>query len=205
MPAMESKTPPTSSVAHKVAHELLEYALISAYLYVCFGALLLYKTAVLRGEHVSYIPYGTAAINALVLGKFILLGQVAGLGDRYGSRRTVYVIVHKALLFLAMLLVLSAVEEIVVGLIHGRTVAASLADFLGGSLLQVLATSAIMLLILIPYLTFKELGEALGEGRLRQILLERHAGPRHGVRPAPDQVDQISSSGPTSRDGGRVN
>jgi hypothetical protein len=201
MSPTESKTPLTSSVAHKVAHELREYALISAYLYICFGALLIYKTAILRGENVSYVPYGTAAINALVLGKFVLLGQMAGLGDRYGSRRTVFVIADKAVRFLLMLLVLSVIEEIVVGLFHGRTVAASLSDFLGGSLLQVLATSVIMLLILIPYLTFKELSEALGEGRLRQILMERHTGRRHGSRPGSDQV---VSGDLTSRDEGHT-
>ena len=37
-----------------------------------------------------------------------------------------------------------------------------------------------MLLILIPYLTFKELNQVLGEGRLRQILFENRAGLQSG-------------------------
>jgi hypothetical protein len=175
---MESKLPPTATVASRAVHELLQYAYVSAYLYVCFGAILLYKTAILKGEGVSYLPYGVAVIKALILGKFILIGHAVGLGDRYQLRRRLYVIIHKSLLFLVMLLVLSIVEEVVVGLVHGQTAAASLAAFGGGTLVQVLAECAVMLLILIPYVAFRELNEAMGEGKVLQILLEPHAGHR---------------------------
>jgi hypothetical protein len=40
----------------------------------------------------------------------------------------------------------------------------------------------IMLLILIPYLIFRELNEVLGEGRLRQILLDYRIGSQSGSR-----------------------
>lgn len=71
----DNKAAPASGMTHRVVHELRQYAVISAYLYVCFGALLLYKTAILNGQGISYAPYGIAAIKALILGKFILLGR----------------------------------------------------------------------------------------------------------------------------------
>jgi hypothetical protein len=40
--------------------EITELAIISAYLYVCFSALLLFKTAVLRAQGIGYTPYGIA-------------------------------------------------------------------------------------------------------------------------------------------------
>ena len=172
---MENKGSRRATVAHKAADEMMQYAIISLYLYICFGALLLYKTSILQGEGIGYWPYGTAAIKAVILGKFVLIGHAVGLGDRYRKRRPLYVIIHKSLLFLVMLLVLSVIEEIVVGLIHGRTAAASLAAFGGGTLLEVLAECAIMFLILIPYIAFRELSEALGEGKLLRILLEPRA------------------------------
>jgi hypothetical protein len=173
---MSSNIPSAAAVGRKVGHELKQFALISAYLYVCFGALILYKWAILRAEGIDYAPYGFAAIKALLLAKFILMGHMARIGDRYKRRRLIYVIAHKSMLFLFMLLVLTAIEEVVVGVVHGQTIAGSLADFAGGSLLQVLAICVLMLLILIPYLAFKELGEVLGEGRLRQILLDYRTG-----------------------------
>ncbi|MBP0587809.1 hypothetical protein J8J22_22380, partial [Mycobacterium tuberculosis] len=65
------------------------------------------------------------------MAKFILLGHAVHLGDRYSDRRIINVIASKALLYLALLITLSILEEIVVGLIHGRTIAASLSDLLG--------------------------------------------------------------------------
>lgn len=173
---MNTQARPVATVAERLGHELRQYALISAYLFVCFGALILYKTAILRGQGISYVPYGSAVIKALILGKFVLLGHAFRVGERYESRSFVHVIAQKSSLFLAMLLLLSAVEEVVVGIIHGRPLSASLAEVAGGSLLQILASCLIMLLILIPYLTFVELNEVLGEGRLRQILFEQRAG-----------------------------
>jgi hypothetical protein len=191
---VDSKSILRGSTAHKFVHELRQYAEISAYLYVCFGALLFYKLAILNGHGVSYAPYGMAAIKALVLGKFIVLGHMAGLGERFGKRRAVSVIAYKSLIFLAMLLVLSILEEAVVGLFHGQSVAASLAAFFGESLLQILATCLIMLLILVPYFAFGELREALGEARLRQLLFEPRSGRRAGGNPEPINDGLIPAS-----------
>ena len=65
------------------------------YLYVCFGAMLLYKMAILHAAGIDYAPYGLAAVKALILGKFMLLGRAARLGDRYQDRRVIHVIVQQ--------------------------------------------------------------------------------------------------------------
>jgi hypothetical protein len=164
--------------AQKLKHELREYLLLSAYLYVCFSALVLYKATILGGAGVSYLPFGLPIVKALILAKFILLGHAVGLGDRLGTRRIAHVIAAKALLYLILLVVLSVVEEVVVGLIHGRTMAASLAELGGGTLPQILAASLIVLLVLIPYLASRELDVALGEGRLWELLFKQSVGLR---------------------------
>jgi len=165
---------PRVTVGQKLGHELRQYALIAGYLYVCFGALIFYKMAILHGQGISYTPFGLAAIKALILGKFVLLGSAFKLGDRHERDRFVHVVARKSGLFLLVLLVLSLAEEVIVGLVHGRPLAESVAAVTGGSLLQLLATCVIMLLILIPYFAFQELSVVLGENRLRQILFARN-------------------------------
>ena len=172
---MASKVPVAATAARKLGHELREYAAAALYLYVCFGALNLYKEAVLNAHGVSFSSYGLGAVNSLILAKFILIGQAFHLGERYATRRVIYVIGVKALLFLALLFVLSFIENVILGFIHGQRLAASFATF-GGTLPQLLATCLVMLLILVPYLAFRELNEALGEGGLRKLLLESRAG-----------------------------
>ena len=53
-----------------------------------------------------------------------------------------------------------------VGAIHGRTIANSIADIAGGTWEQIDAASFIMLLILIPYFAFGALVDVVGERTL---------------------------------------
>lgn len=162
--------------AQKAKLEIKEYAFLSAYLYVCFAAILLYKMAILGGQGVEFLVFGIPAIKALILGKFILLGQAIRLGERSGSSRLVSVVAYKAVLYLGLLLVMSLIEECVVGFLHGRTFSVVLTD-IADRLPELMAMSAIMLLILIPYLASRELDVALGKGRLWSLLFE-HRGVR---------------------------
>ena len=162
-----------ASLGRRVRHELVQYWLICAYLYVCFAAIVFYKTAVLRANGVEYAPYGTALIQALIVGKFVMIGHAVGLGDIHRPRRMALALLTKAVMLLLFLMALSAAEEVIRGLIHGQTVLASVRDLWGGTLLQVFATALLMLLILIPYLAFRELARVLGPERLRAVLLAR--------------------------------
>ena len=62
-----------------------------------------------------------------------------------------------------------------VGFIHHRTVTESLVEFGGGTLDQLIATSIVGLLILIPFFAFRTLGELVGEQNLVRVFLY----PRH--------------------------
>jgi hypothetical protein len=68
-----------------------------------------------------------------------------------------------------LLIIMTLIEEAVVGLIHHRSVAVSLGELAGVRLEETLASFVIMLLVLIPYFAFRVLGEALGEGELTRI------------------------------------
>jgi hypothetical protein len=74
------------------------------------------------------------------------------------------------------LFVLNAFEEVIVGLIHDRTVADSIAEIGGGTLDQLIATSIIVFLIFIPFFAFRALGEVVGERNLVRMFSE----PRRG-------------------------
>jgi hypothetical protein len=166
---MDAKAQLHTGLVHRISHELKQYAAISLYLYVCFGAILLYKASVLHAQGIGYAPYGLAAIKALILGKFILIAHALNIGERFRGRPLVYPVLYKSLVFLAILVVFSVVEEAVAGVIHGRTVMASLNDIAGGSWLQIAATCLLLWLILLPYFAFRQIGEVLGEGKLRRM------------------------------------
>jgi hypothetical protein len=159
-----------SSASERLRTELREYAIVFLYLYVCLGALLLFKAALLREEGVNSLHFGLALGKALILGKFMLLGEAARLGARTRARTLLQLIVRKALLFLVLLAALSVGEELVVGWVHGRSSAQTLADYENRSFLELAATCLLMLLVLVPFIATKEVGRALGPGGLRRVL-----------------------------------
>ena len=144
------------SLKERAREELRNYAIVAAYLYVCFGAILLYKTALLREEGVAFLPHGLAAIKALILGKFILIGEAVGVGTRAHGRSLISSVAYKTALFFLLLIALSVVEELVVGKVHGRSLAETIAEFREHAGLETLATSVLVLLILVPLIAFKE-------------------------------------------------
>jgi len=172
-----AEIPPHVGWARKLGHELKEYAAISLYLYICFAVIVLYKTAVLRAHGVDYAPYGLAAIKALILAKFMLVGEATKMGGRYRNKALIFPIIHKSLVFLVLLVVLSVIEEVVAGAFRGRSVATSLSEFAGGTWLQIIATALLLLLILLPYFAFRQIGEYLGRGSLHRMLFVEGTTP----------------------------
>jgi hypothetical protein len=165
---------PKATLTRRAIHELKELAIISLYLYITLGAVILLKTAVLHTHGIEFAPWGIAAVKAVVLAKFMLIGHAVKLGERNSTKPLVWPTLRIAAAFLVMLIILTILEEAVVGLLHHRTITASLGDLFGAKLDETLAGYVIMLLILIPYCAFHVLSEELGEGRLeRMFFVER--------------------------------
>jgi len=165
------------AIRTRMAHELKEFAIIAAYLYICFAALIYLKASILKAHGIPFAPFGVAIVKALICAKFVSMGQMLRLGERFKSLPLIWPTLHKSLVFLALLLVLNGVEEVVVGLAHHRSAAESLAEFGGGTPDQLIANSVVGLLILIPFFAFRALGEIVGERNLVRLFFEQ----RHRV------------------------
>jgi hypothetical protein len=71
---------------------------------------------------------------------------------------------------MVLLLVLTSVEEIVVGLVHHRSISAMFHEVAGPNLGETLAEVLVLLLALVPLVAFSVFAAALGEGSLRRML-----------------------------------
>ena len=169
-----------ASLRERAINELKEFVIIAAYLFVCFATVAYFKASILKAHGVSFAPFTFAIAKALICAKFVSMGHIFHLGERFKSLPLIWPTVYKSFCFLALLLVLNALEEIVVGLIHHRTIGDSMADFGGGTLDQLIAQSFIGFLILVPFFAFRTLGEVVGERNLVQVFF----GRRHSVQNA---------------------
>lgn len=160
-----------ASIGRRVKHEFTQYLIISVYLYICLGAIIFYKWSVLHSQGIAYDVFGLAAIKALIMAKFMLVGHAVRIGERTGRSALIYPTLYRSLLFTLMLLVLNAAEAVIRGLLHGQTVVASLAVLAGGTWFELLASCLLMWLILVPYFAVRTLDEHLGRGTLQRIFL----------------------------------
>jgi hypothetical protein len=182
---VESRAPASVAVRDRVRHELREMAIITAYLFVCFAAELEFKASVLHAQETLLAPLGIAIVKALICAKFMLLGSAFHVGGRVTRPPLILPTLRRSAAFLVLLIVLNVIEEVVVGLIHGRSVGDAMAEIAGGTWPQIIATTIILLLILIPFFAFRALGDVIGEQTLVQLYFApRQQGSIDGQPPA---------------------
>jgi D-alanyl-lipoteichoic acid acyltransferase DltB (MBOAT superfamily) len=153
----------------RLREELQRYTAISAYLFLAFCALLVLRWELMGRSESVHLPLGLAAGKALILGKFILIGEAARIGTRIRTRTLLQLIAIRSVLLLLLLVVLSFLEEIIVGKVHGRSVAEVVAEF-GPRSTEITARCIVLLMLLLPFVTMTEMDRVLGRGTLLRLL-----------------------------------
>ncbi len=166
---------PNRTLKQKAYEGLKEYLFISLYLWVVFGLFVLYRSVILSEEHISVTASGFALINALALGKVILLAQDLHFGERYSDAPLIYPTLFRSAAFALILGCFKILEEAGVGLYHGRSFQESMSEIGGGTVKGILTLTAILAVLLIPFFGFTELRRVLGADELRRLLFtSRH-------------------------------
>jgi hypothetical protein len=168
---MESSIKSKPTMREKAANELKEFAIITVYFYVCFGSLIYFKFTILQAQGVTFAPWSIAIVKAAICAKFMLMGRAFHIGEHYNRHPLIVPTLYRSFAFLALLVVLNVIEEIVVGAIHGRAALDTMTGIAGGPQ-QMLAASVILLLILVPYFAFRSLADVIGEETLVRLYFE---------------------------------
>ena len=135
---MATGTNAKATLHQRAIHELKEFAILTVYLYITLGAVIMMKTAVLHAQGIEFSPWGIAIVKAAVLAKFMLVGNAMKIGERH-TGPLIWPTLHKAFAVLLLLVILTLIEESVVGLFHHHwSIAASLGDLVGSRLEETL-------------------------------------------------------------------
>jgi hypothetical protein len=156
----------------RAVSELREFTVVAIYLWVCFTSLAYLKFAILEAHGIPFAPFGFAAIKALICAKFVSLGHALHLGERFKGQALIWPVLHRSLVFLVLLVVLNVLEEVAVGWLHGHALADAFSELAGGTRDQMIATTIVMLLILIPFFMFRTLTEVIGEQTMARLFFE---------------------------------
>lgn len=161
-------------------NELKRYAAIAVYLWVLFSMFEIHRYAVLRTvDHrasVSGYRIGFAAVNALIMGKVILIGEALHLGERrFGEKRVIYFVLFKSVMFALFVICCNIVEGVIVGLIHGTSIVASIPQMGGGGLEGMALFGIMAAIVLIPFFLFTEVQRLLGKDTLHSLILQKRS------------------------------
>lgn len=158
---MDSKNPAQPSLKQKAMHEVQDFVVISLYLALFFCALAAYTILLLKDYNTSSsMSYGFAIINALVIGKVILMGEMVHFGSELDNRPLYQTALYKAFMFTLLALAFHFVEEFVKRLIHGGGPGGVLREI---RINDLIARSIVVFCTFIPLFAFMDLRRMLGE------------------------------------------
>jgi hypothetical protein len=107
------------------------------------------------------------------MAKVMLLAEDFKLGNRFQDRPLIFPILYKAFVFAILFIIFHVLEEVVVGLWGGKTIAGSIPLIGGGTLRGALCVWGILFVSLIPFFAIREIGRVIGEHELWSLMFRR--------------------------------
>ena len=159
----------------KLVHEMTEYWINFVYLALVFFAFTSYRRLILEKYQVSYLHYGIAVIEALVLSKIILLGEAARVGRKHEDKLLIIPTLHKTIVFTVWVVGFKVLEHTIGGLLRGKGLAGGFHDVISEGGYEILANALVVISAFIPFFAVKELGQVLGREKLRALFFRRRA------------------------------
>jgi len=173
---MNAGAKPTELKA-KVKHELVEYAINVVYLTLVFASFTVYRRLVLAAHDIAYTHYGFAVIEALVLGKVIMVGGVFRLGRGLEDRPLIFPTLYKTVVFTVFCGLFKALEYGLKGLWRGEGFAQGIGGLASEGWEVLLGNALVVFVAFIPFFGVKEMGRVLGEKTIRTLFFQRRAAP----------------------------
>jgi hypothetical protein len=158
----------------KAVKELKEFWIIAVYLALVFAAFTWYRRLILREFEITYLHYGVALIEALVIAKVILIGRAIGLGERYQrDKGLIPAALFKSVVYGCFVALFSVLEHLIEGLVHGKPAADVLHGLARPQKDEILSRTLVLMITFIPFFAFWEMARLLGENKLAGLLFKK--------------------------------
>jgi hypothetical protein len=152
--------------------ELRKLSVTVLYIWVLLGVFTLHREIILANYHINYsAKFGFAFINAVILAKFMWLGEILHAGKKAVGKALLYSMLWNSALFAVILTVCHLLEEALVKVWHGQSFAASFSEAAADPR-DIFATMLLMFVVLIPFFFAKGLLEILGKDEIKRLLLK---------------------------------
>src|SRR5215472_14661670 len=106
---------PKASLKERAIEEFRLFWIIALYLWVFLGSFIVYRRLILAETGVTYLHYGIALVEALIIAKVILIGKLFGFTRRFEDKPLIVPVLYKSILFGILVLLFGVAERLVEG------------------------------------------------------------------------------------------
>lgn len=171
----------------RVLHETRRLLVYTVFFTLFFWAFATYRRLILGHYNISYIHYGYSLVEALILSKIIILGQILGIGERFENKPLIIPTLYKTFIFSIFVMAFDALEHFVIGAIHHQAFEKLYAEFMDKGIDLLRARILVMLFVFILFFAFLEIDRYMGNNKLVNLFLY---GKKNGDRDLRSKIDQ---------------
>lgn len=156
-----------------ILRETRELLFLTLYLTLFLSSLTIYRSIVLELNIMSYFRFGYNFVEALILAKVILLGQMLKLGNKYADRSLIIPTLYKAVVFSLFVFVFKSLEHFVLGFFRGHSFFLLVEQFTKQKLIESVGILLIIFLFFILLFSFQELKRVVGDEKVFNLFFRR--------------------------------
>src|SRR6516164_4019447 len=168
----------SSKAKQKITHEFKEFLIVFLFLAPFFLSFEGFKISLLHEPGNSLFKYGLALLNALVLSKVILIGELVGLGKKSEHKPLIISTIHKAGMFTLLYVIFRMLEHGIHGLFHGETFLGALHSVAIADKGVILARALTVFFAFIPLFALFEIRRVMGEDEFFSLFMGRKQNSR---------------------------
>jgi hypothetical protein len=165
----------SSNLKTRALQELKKFWAIAIYLMVMFGAFTSYRRLVLSDAGISYLHYGFAVIQSLILAKVILVCEALGLARRFETPPLIRAVLFKSVVFGLFYCLFTVLEHAIEGLVHHKGWDDIAHSLVTAGRNEILARTIMVIVTFIPFFSFLETDRVLAEGKLFALFFRKGA------------------------------
>jgi hypothetical protein len=157
----------------RALEELKVFWVSALYLWVFLGSFTVHRRLVLAETGVTYLHYGIALIEALIIAKVILIGRMFGFSRKFEDKPLIVPVLYKSILFGLFVLLFGVVEHLVEGWFHKLGLLGGLYDIREIGAYELGARVLMLIVAFVPFFAFWEIGRVLGMPKLAAMFFSR--------------------------------
>lgn len=155
----------------RMLEETRRYFIYAAFFTLFFWAFGTYRRLILKQFDISYIHYGYSFVEALILSKIIILGQLIGLGKRFKNMPLIIPTLYQTFIFTLFVMAFDALEHFLIGALHHKSLDKLYIEFIENGVDLLLARIVVMLFVFVLFFAFLELDQAIGKNKIASLFL----------------------------------